>query len=272
MTRSGRTAVVKAAVAILLIVAGVYYGISCNRDRPERLYARAIDAAAGGNIEGAQHLYKIIVQRYPNSSVRKDALYQLGVLEYLYLNDYTTALEYFYDVVYTYPHYTHTFDAYMYIAQIYQEKQHLPQKAIEIYEKLLSTTNSTEELRQLLPKLAFEYERAGDLPKAIDIYERLLKLYQTPPAGYLYEFAYVNYLAGHYNEAVRDFQKVATLYPRSSYDFSAQLATADCYEETGRSEEALSLLNGLKSQYPTETSIISVKIDSIQQRIRNKKK
>ncbi len=272
MKEFGRPAVVRIAVALLLIAAGIIYGISCDRDRPEHLYAQAIDAAASGNIEDAQHLYKIIIQRYPNSSVRKDALYQLGVLEYLYLNDYTTALEYFYDVVYTYPHYAHTFEAYMYIAQIYQEKQHLPQKAIEIYEKLLSSTKSGDNLKRLLPKLAFEYERVGNLVKAIDIYERLLKLYQTPPAGYLYEFAYVNYLAGHYGEAVRDFQKVGALYPQSQYDFSAQLATADCYEETGRSEDALSLLNGLKSQYPTETSIIGIKIDSIQKRIRNKKK
>jgi outer membrane protein assembly factor BamD (BamD/ComL family) len=254
------------------MVAGIYYGISCNRDRPERLYSRAIDAAANGNIEFAENIYKLIIKRYPNSSVRKDSLYQLGLLEYLYFNDYTTALEYFYDLVYTYPNYKHTFEAYMYIAQIYQEKQHLPQKAIEIYEKLLSSTSSEEYLKQLLPKLASEYEGVGDIPKAINMYDKLLKLYSKPPAGYLYEFAYLNYLAGHYNEAVKNFQKISLLYPQSSYEFSARLAIADCYEETGRSEDALSLLNSLKSQYPTETSIISIKIDSVSKRIKNKKK
>ncbi len=272
MKTFSRATVVKIVVVLVLAVAGVYYGISCNRDRPERLYSMAIDAAANGNIETAENFYKLIIKRYPNSTVRKDALYQLGLLEYLYLNDYTTALEYFYDLVYTYPHYKNTFEAYLYIAQIYQEKQHLPQKAIEVYEKLLSSTISDEYLKQLLPKLASEYESVGDIPKAINVYDKLLGLYSKPPAGYLYEFAYLNYLAGHYSEAVKDFQKISLLYPQSSYEFSAKLAIADCYEETGRSEDALSLLNGLKSHYPTETSIIGIKIDSITKRIKNKKK
>ncbi|MCL4469085.1 MAG: tetratricopeptide repeat protein [Deltaproteobacteria bacterium] len=272
MKSSSRMPAIRLMVITVLIAGGIYYGISCNRDRPEHLYSKAIDAAANGNVETAENIYKLIIKRYPNSSVRKDALYQLGLLEYLYLNDYTTALEYFYDLVYTYPHYKHTFDAYMYIAQIYQEKQHLPQKAIEVYEKLLSSTSSEEYLKQLLPRLASEYEGAGNIPKAISIYDKLLKLYPKPPASYLYEFAYLNYLAGHYSDAVKDFQKISLLYPQSSYEFSAQLAIADCYEETGKSEEALSLLNGLKSQYPSETSIIGVKIDSITQRLKNKKK
>ena len=272
MKGSSRIPALRLIILAVLVAGGIYYGISCNRDRPEHLYSKAINAAANGDVETAENIYKLIIKRYPNSSVRKDALYQLGLLEYLYLNDYTTALEYFYDLVYTYPHYKHTFDAYMYIAQIYQEKQHLPQKAIEVYEKLLSSTNSEEYLKQLLPKLASEYEGAGNIPKAISIYDKLLRLYPKPPASYLYEFAYLNYLAGHYSDAVKDFQKISTFYPKSPYEFSAQLAVADCYEETGRSEDALTLLNGLRSQYPTETSIIGVKIDSITKRLKNKKK
>ncbi len=266
-----RSTIVEIIIICVLMISGIYYGISCDRDRPERLYSRAIDAAANGNIEVAENIYKLIIKRYPNSSVRKDALYQLGLLDYIYLNDYTTALEYFYDLVYTYPNYKHTFDAYMYIAKIYQEKQHLPQKAIEIYEKLLSSTSSEDYLKQLLPRLASEYEGIGNITKAINIYDKLLKLYPKPPAAYLYEFAYLNYLAGNYNEAVKNFQKISMFYPKSSYEFSAQLAISGCYEETGRSEEALALLNNLKAKYPTETSIINIKIAGVSKRIKNKK-
>ncbi|MGC8579660.1 MAG: tetratricopeptide repeat protein [bacterium] len=255
----------------LLFGIGVFYSISCIKDKPERLYSQAVTAAANGNIELASSLYKTIVERYPNSNIRKDALYQLGLIEYLYLNDYTTALEYFYDLVYTYPHYKHTFDAYMYIASIYKDKQHLPQKAIEVYEKLLKNITSEESLEKLLEELASSYESTGNIPKAISTYEKLLKLYNKPPANLLYEFAYLNYLAGDYNVAIKNFQKITELYPKSSYDFQAQLATVDCYEETGKSEEALSLLKVLKSTYPTETSIIDVKIDSVARRIKNKK-
>jgi TolA-binding protein len=262
---------IKVFVIALLMFTGIYYGISCSRNKPERLYSQAIDAAANGNIELANSLYKLIVERYPNSSVRKDALYQLGLIEYLYLNDYPTALEHFYDLVYTYPHYKYTFDAYMYIAQIYKEKQNLPQKAIEVYEKLLKDTTSTEHLKQLLPRLASEYESTGNISKALSIYDQLLKLYDKPPANYLYEFAYLNYLAGHYNEAIKNFKMVASLYPQSHYEFSAQLALANCYEETGKLEDALSLLNNLKSRYPSETSILDVKINGLSNRIKNKK-
>ncbi len=267
-----RAAKVRFIIVLLITLAGVYEGISCSRDKPDRLYSTAIDATARGDIELAETIYKLIIKRYPNSSVRKDALYQLGLLDYLYLNDYTTALEHFYDLVYTYPNYKHTFDAYMYIAQIYKEQQHMPQKAVEIYEKLLGSTSSPEYLKQLLPKLASGYESTGNIEKATESYERLLKLYDKPPANYLYEYAYLKYLAGRYNEAVKDFQEVGSFYPQSSYRFSAQLAIADCYEETGRSEDALSLLNSLKAEYPTKTSIISIKIDSVEKRIRNKKK
>lgn len=259
-------------IIVLMALAGTFWGISCTRDKPNRLYVSAIDATAKGDIEAADNTYKTIIKRYPNSSVRKDALYQLGLLEYLYLNDYTSALEHFYDLVYTYPHYDHTFDAYMYIAQIYREQQHLPQKAVEIYEKLLNGTTSTEQLKRLLPRLASEYENRGDIRDALDTYQRLLKQYDRPPANYLYEYAYLQYLAGKYGEAIKGFQQVGLLYPESHYRFSSQIAIADCYEETGRSEDALSLLNGLKAAYPTKTSIISIKIDSIEKRIRNKKK
>ncbi len=259
-------------LALLLAAGGIYYAVSCSSDKPEQLYTTAINAAAKGDIERAESIYKLIVQRYPNSPVRKDALYQLGVLDYLYLNDYPTALEHFYDLVYTYPHYKHTFDAYLYIARIYIEQQGMPQKGIETYEKLLNTTTSEDNLKYLLPKLAVEYESAGNLAKAIVCYERLIKLYKKPAANYLYEYGYLKYLAGHYNEAIKDFQNLNTLYPNTSYSVSARIAMADCYEETGRSEEALSLLNNLKSAYPTQTSIIGIKIDSITKRLKNKKK
>lgn len=261
----------KIFLIVFFTVGGIYYGISCTKDKPERLYTQAITATANGNIELANSLYRTIVDRYPNSNVRKDALYQLGLLDYLYLNDYTTALEHFYDLVYTYPHYKHTFDAYIYIASIYKEKQHAPQKAIEVYNKLLKNTNSKESLKKLLPELASCYESISDIPMAINMYEQLLKLYDMPPANLLYEFAYLNYLTGNYKVAIKNFQKVCQLYPKSSYEFQAQLSIVDCYEETGNLDEALSLLNNLKSMFPTETSILDVKIDSVSKRIKNKK-
>ncbi|MCL4557247.1 MAG: tetratricopeptide repeat protein [Deltaproteobacteria bacterium] len=267
-----KAAALRAGAVLLLLAVGTYYGMSCSRDKPDRLYASAINAAAKGNVELAENLYKLIIKHYPNSSVRKDAMYRLGLLEYLYFNDYPIALEQFYDLVYTYPHYRYTFDAYLYIARIYIEQQDMPQKGIEIYEKLLSTTASGKDMKRVLPRLAVEYESVNNIPKATAVYKRLLGLYRKPPPNYLYEYAYLRYLAGSYSDAIKDFQHVHDLYPDSSYSVSAQIAMADCYEETGRSEDALSLLNGLKSAYPTQTSIIDIKIESITNRLKNKKK
>ncbi len=262
----------KVGFALLLLAAGIYYGMSCSRDEPDRLYVSAINAAAKGNVELAETLYKRIIKHYPNSSVRKDAMYRLGLLDYLYFNDYPIALEEFFDLVYTYPRYRHTFDAYLYIARIYIEQQGMPQKGIEIYEKLLSTTTSSEGLKRLLPRLAMEYESVDNIPRATAMYRKLLGLYRKPPPNYLYEYAYLEYLAGHYSDALRDFKHVSKVYPGTSYSVSAGIAMADCYEETGRSEEALTLLDSLKSAYPTQTSIIDIKMQSIANRIKNKKK
>lgn len=265
--------VVKIVIILTLLIGGVYYGISCSRNKPEHLYKAAITASAKGDIELAENIYKIIINKYPNSSVSKDAMYQLGLLDYLYLNNYATALERFYDLVYTYPHYSHTFDAYMYMARIYKEHQNMPRKAIEIYEKLLhsAVAVSPERTKRLLSRLAAEYQNIGDITKAADTYEKLLQLYKKkPPAGYLYEFAYLKYLEGHCNEAIKYFSKVSLLYPDTSYSFSAQIAISGCYEETGRSSKALFLLKKLKAEYPTETSIVNIKINNVTERLKNR--
>ncbi|MCL4479639.1 MAG: tetratricopeptide repeat protein [Deltaproteobacteria bacterium] len=248
----------------------LYYGVLYDNSKPYRLYNEAINASADNNIDAAEHDFKIIIKRYPNNPYRKNALYQLALLDYLYLKDYPAALEHFYDLVYTYPHYDRTFNAYMYIADIYKEHQNSPDKAIEIYEKLLQITDSHENEKLIFPKLAETYERIGDISKAIGCYERLIKIFNKPPAHYVYELAYLKYLKGLYTEAITNFQMVCSLYPDSKYAFHATLGIADCYEETGRSVDALSLLEHLKTNSPIETTVLNIKIDSIKKRLSNK--
>ena len=70
-----------------------------------------------------------------------------------------------------------------------------------------------------------------------------------------FHFAYQDYLKGHYDLALSEFQKFISDFPESSLAPKAYYYKAECYEEQGNLKEATHALIILRDKYKTSRQI-----------------
>lgn len=70
-----------------------------------------------------------------------------------------------------------------------------------------------------------------------------------------FHFAYQDYLKGHYDLALSEFQKFITDFPESSLAPKAYYYQAECYQEQGNLKEATQALIILRDKYKTSRQI-----------------
>lgn len=70
-----------------------------------------------------------------------------------------------------------------------------------------------------------------------------------------FHFAYQDYLKGHYDLALSEFQKFIVDFPESSLAPKAYYYKAECYEEQGNLKEATQALIILRDKYKTSRQI-----------------
>ncbi len=70
-----------------------------------------------------------------------------------------------------------------------------------------------------------------------------------------FHFAYQDYLKGHYDLALTEFEKFISDYPKSSMAPNAYYYMGECYEERGNLKEAARALTTLLEQHETSRQV-----------------
>ena len=85
--------------------------LSCSQDPVESQYRRGESLFEKGEFSSAVEVYRKIATYTPDSSWAPEALYQSGLINYLYLKNYEGAVDDFAHLVYYYPKSKNAFDA-----------------------------------------------------------------------------------------------------------------------------------------------------------------
>lgn len=248
-----------------VLVVGLLAG--CSRE-PKALYDEADRLWLAEKYRTALEKYQQIVDGFPKSSWADRALYRMGELYFLFLNDPERAVDSFKELISNYPNSDLAFSAQEYVATLYEQYIKNYDQAIVEYQKLIDWLKGKKGADRFQLAIAECYYRKGEISQAITEYQMLLEEY--PGSSWRekgrYQLANALNVLGRNEEAVKEYRKFLRDYPNSVYTPDAKLGLAGSLEDMGRLKEALAVYKDLKGD-PDHQSLIAEHIANIERQV-----
>ncbi|MBN1882723.1 MAG: tetratricopeptide repeat protein [Deltaproteobacteria bacterium] len=260
MTNSSRTYLFTFFLAVMLLV------VSCTQDPMESQYRRGEALFEKGEFSSAVEVYRKIATYTPDSSWAPEALYQSGLVNYLYLKEYEEAVDDFAHLIYYYPKNKNAFDAQAKIVEIYVNKLDDPMQAIVELRKLIEKYPNRDGMDQYQYMLAQCFFQLRDFDQVRLEYLILLDSYPNselvPEVYYNIASTYFIEGGGKLEKAVEYYQRVIDEFPESEYVHDSRFYIAAAAEEAGDLEEAKRLYEELLPTYPSPR-VVELRIEGI---------
>jgi len=220
----------------------------------------------------------------PQSLIGKEALYQAGLTQCLFLSQYEEAIAKFKLYIANHEPSERTWGAKLQIGEIlFKTEQY--RLAMAHYRSLLEDASHPEEA----PKFLFFIGKSAfylfDFELAISTYEKLIARF--PDSSFAkkaeFEIAVTYYMQGErrtlarggaeflYQKAKKKYEQFIQKYPESTFLAEAQFGVASCLEALGHLEEAIAIYQNIQSLYPSR-HVIESKIKRISRRMLEQKR
>lgn len=258
---------VKIPTAFFLLAVSIS---GCHRQSSEA-YEKAQNLWLAGRYPEAVSKLMVIVEEHGGDPAAAKALFRLGEIHYLNLDEPRKALDYFVRAASKNAATQIGLKSHNYIAEIYLEAMGAYDLAVLQYQRIINEYKSQikeEEYRYLIGRAYF---KKGDYTQAVIEYQSLVELFPTSELTYeaRYQIANCHFVSGHTKEALRLFTILLAEATSMQYDYDLRLGIAICYEELSQLESALEAYKELIEHYP-QRQILERKKASIEKRIAKK--
>lgn len=230
-------------------------------------YEAATKRWYAGDYPAAVSMYIGLVKNHPFSPYADNALYWVGVTQFLYLGETEKSLQTFRLLLKKYPRRDMAPAAQLYIAEIYELGYNDYARAIEEYRK--ATPYSDKDVREKsLYSLADNFFRVGRIDEARDTWVVQVKEF---PRGAkadiaLYRLGTVSFSKGNIEEAAAYYRRSLEVSKDKEIAIKAKFALAQCLEASEQLKDALAIYQELEPLYPNKAAI-QIKIRALETRI-----
>ncbi len=221
-----------------------------------------------GEYQAAARRYLALAREHPYSTRADDALYWVGVTQFLYLGETDKSLQTLRLLLKRYPRRDMAPQAQWYVAHhIYEQGYNDYDRAIEEYRK--AARYSDPEVREKsLYSLADCLFRVGKVDEARTVWMQQVDEF---PAGPQVKLAYFRlgttaFSKGELDEAKIFYRKTIDGNPDQELVVKAKFALAGCLESGDEPAEALKLYRDIESAYPNPEAL-QIKIKALETRI-----
>lgn len=139
-------------------------------------------------------------------------------------------------------------------ANLYYENRFDNDKTAQYYKELLEENPQSLEADFFQFRIGQAYFGNNQFEEAREAYQLLLEKY--PQSQYCgkarFQIGNSYYMQARYKIAIDAFKQVLRLHAQSEYALESQFLMAECLENSGSPEEALSIFNGLRGRYSPE--------------------
>ena len=233
-------------------------------------YEAATKRWNAGDYRAAVALYTDLAEEHPLSPHADNALYWVGVTQFLYLGETEKALETLQLVLEKYPRRDSSPSAQLYIAKIYEVGYNDYTRAVQEYREAVTYTDRVVRENGYY-HLADNLFRIGNKEEAKEIWQRQVHEF---PNGSMAELAHFRlgtlaFSKGAIEEAEACYRSALKKSDDTELAVKAKFALAGCLEAREELTEALKLYTELKPVYPNEEAL-QIKIKALKERIRKK--
>lgn len=233
-------------------------------------YEAATKRWNAGDYATAVSMYVNLVKGHPFSPHADNALYWIGVTQFLYLGETEKSLETFRILLKKYPNRDMAPAAQLYIAEIYELGYNDYHRAIEEYRK--ATHYSDKDVRERsLYSLADNLFRVGQIDEARTTWKAQIK--EFPRGGKadlaLYRLGTTAFSRGQIEEAENYYRRSLEVSRDRETVIKAKFALAQCLEASENLREALTIYQELEPVYQNKEAI-RIKIKALETRILKK--
>lgn len=254
---------------LIVLLAVVLAFASCDAiDKDASLqYEAATKRWNTGDYPAAVSMYISLVKAHPYSSYADNALYWVGVTQFLYLGETEKALQTFRLLLKKYPRRDMAPAAQLYIAEIYELGYSDPDRAIEEYRK--ASSYSDKEVRERsLYSLGDNLFRVGRIDEARNTWLSQVKEF---PRGIKADLAFYRlgtaaFSKGQLDEAASYYRKSLEVSRDKETIVKAKYALAQCLEAVEGLKEALAIYKELEPEYQNREAM-QIKIKALESRI-----
>ena len=239
--------------------------------RDKKLYDDAESLWLNEKYEEAVSKLRLLVDEYPDSAIVSKALFRLGEIYYLNLDDPDKSLGYFERAAEVEETKEAGLKAREYMADIYENATQDYDKAIIQYQKIIHDYKGLVKEDEYVYRIAGAYFKKGDYDQAIIEYTSILERFPGSDLRFdvLYQVASAKLVLGNPEEALGIFRALLEKGGGSRRDYDIRLGVATCYEDMGKLPEALSEYRKMSKLYPGKV-LVERKIDSLNKRMSKK--
>ena len=257
---------IRRLTAALLVCAALTGCVLFDKEATEE-YEAATKRWYAGDYQLAVTMYVNLVKRHPYSPYADNALYWIGVTQFLYLGETDNALQTFRLLLKKYPRRDMAPAAQLYIAEIYELGHNDYARAVDEY-RAASRYTDKEVRERALYSLADNLFRIG---KIADAQETWIRQVREFPKGNRADIAYYRlgttaYSRGKIDEAEAYYRRALSVSKDKEIAMKAKLALAQCLEAEEKLKEALALYKELEPEYENKEAI-RITIKAIETRI-----
>lgn len=258
---------VRQQIVLLFAAAALFAGCEIFDKQATEEYEAATKRWNAGDYQASVAMYIRLVKNHPFSPHADNALYWVGVTQFLYLGETDKALETFRLLLKKYPRRDTAPAAQLQIAEIYELGYNDFPRAIEEYRKASRYTDR-EVREKSLYSLADNLFRVGKIEEAQNTWLTQVKEF---PQGSRTDLAYYRlgttaYSRGRLDEAAAYYRKSLSVSKDKELAVKAKFALAQCLEAEDSLKEALALYKEVEPDYQNKEAIM-IKIRALETRI-----
>lgn len=192
-----------------------------------------------GVYDEAERFYETVVERYPNSRYREQAMYGVPWSQFQQ-KKFTEAVAAFDRFIKAYPDSDDAIDATIRMADAYRFLRQYD-KAIATYESVGGRGGSGARAEEARIRLAEAFIEMKETEKAVAVYRDLVRLYPKSSRldAYAYSIGTTYFNGGEDSLAVVELERFVNDYPESEYQANALFLLGDAWYNLGNSETAL---------------------------------
>ncbi len=255
------------ALLAVLAVIGLFFGCEAFDKQATVEYEAATKRWYAGDYQQAVSLYVSLVKNHPYSPHADNALYWIGVTQFLYLGETEKSLQTFRLLLKKYPRRDMAPAAQLYVAEIYELGYNDFVRAIEEYRKAAQYSDKDVRERSLY-SLADNLFRVGRIDEARDTWGAQVK--EFPRGGKadlaFYRLGTTAFSKGQIEEAASYYRRSLEVSKDRETVIKAKYALAQCLEAAESLKEALSIYKELEPVYQNRDAI-QIKIRALETRI-----
>ena len=206
-----------------------------------------------GTYDEAEQFYTAVIEKWPNSRYKKEAMYGVGWAEFRQnkKEKFREAVSSFQKFIDAYPETDEAVEATIRLADSYLFLRE-DEKAIATYESVGEGIGSGKRAEEARLRLAEAFVDMGRIERAVETYRDLVKRFPTSERvdDYAYALGATWFRGGNDSSAIIELERFLREYPESEYQPNALFTLGDAWYNLGEYETALGWYRMVLDNHP----------------------